>query len=186
MVFKWLEINIFQQGCGAVAKTTQLRLWSSSLHTHGSGSISGFSSFSHIKTLIVLVCLNLNAKWIKSRTQNQENIPNLLKQFNLVVFFTSRALTMRKSAKKQQSKVQTIQRTVTSRNVSQDNDNINNSGNAVTGFGVNAWRPFVISYDQNQENSCLENYICVRAFIHRPVLIDQVFCTRCLLCLLQS
>jgi len=27
---------------------------------------------------------------------------------------------------------------------------------------------FVTSYDQNQENGCLENYICVRAFEHRP------------------
>jgi len=33
---------------------------------------------------------------------------------------------MRKSAKKQQSQIQTIQRTVTSRNVTQDNGNINN------------------------------------------------------------
>jgi len=33
---------------------------------------------------------------------------------------------MRKSAKKQQSQVQTIQRTVSSRNVTQDNGNINN------------------------------------------------------------
>jgi len=33
---------------------------------------------------------------------------------------------MRKSAKKQQSQIQTIQRTVASRNVTQDNGNINN------------------------------------------------------------
>jgi len=33
---------------------------------------------------------------------------------------------MRKSLKKQQSQVQMIQKTVTSRNVTQDNDNINN------------------------------------------------------------
>jgi len=33
---------------------------------------------------------------------------------------------MRKSAKKQQSQVQMIQRTVTNRNVTQDNDNKNN------------------------------------------------------------
>jgi len=32
----------------------------------------------------------------------------------------------------------------------------------------------------------LENYICVQAFKHQPVPIDQVFCTRCVLCLLQS
>jgi len=33
---------------------------------------------------------------------------------------------MRKSAKKQQSQIQTIQRAVTSRNVTQDNGNTNN------------------------------------------------------------
>jgi len=37
------------------------------------------------------------------------------------------------------------------------------SWKAVAGFTVNAWGPFVISYDQNQENGCLENYICVWA-----------------------
>ena len=46
--------------------------------------------------------------------------------------------------------------------------------------------PGDLSYDQNQENGCLENYKCVRAFKHQPVLIDQVFCTRCMLYLLQS
>jgi len=45
--------------------------------------------------------------------------------FNLVFFFKSSALTMRKSAKKQQSQVQTFPKTVTSRNVAQDNGNIN-------------------------------------------------------------
>jgi len=39
---------------------------------------------------------------------------------------TTYALTMRKSAKKQQSQVQTIQRTVTCKNVTEDNGNINN------------------------------------------------------------
>jgi len=48
---------------------------------------------------------------------------------------------MRKSANKQKSsQVQTIQKTVTSRNVSQVDDNIN-SGKAVTGFVVVAWGP---------------------------------------------
>jgi len=81
---------------------------------------------------------------------------------------------MRKPAEKQQSQVQTIQGKVTGRNVTQDNGN------------VNAWGPFIISYDQNQENGCLENYIHVRAFKNRPVPTDQVFCTRYMLCLLQS
>ena len=47
---------------------------------------------------------------------------------------------MRKAANKQQSQVQVIQKTVTSRNVSQVDDNIN-SGKAVTGFVVVAWGP---------------------------------------------
>ena len=50
----------------------------SSFHEHGSisGALSfqechsGFCSFSHIYILIVLVCLKLNGKWIKSSTQN--------------------------------------------------------------------------------------------------------------------
>jgi len=45
---------------------------------------------------------------------------------------------MRKAAKKQQSLVQTIQRTVASRNVTQDNGNIKISGKAVAGFSINA------------------------------------------------
>jgi len=60
------------------------------------------------------------------------------------------------------------------------------SGKTVVGFTINAWGPVVISYDQNQKNGCLENYICVRVFKHRPVPIDQVFCTHYVLCLLQS
>jgi len=83
----------------------------------------------------------------------------------------------------QQSQVQTIQRTVTSRNVTQD-ETI--SGIAVADFAVNAWGLCVISYDQNQENGDLENYIFVRAFKHRPVPIAQMFCIRCMLWLLQS
>jgi len=48
----------------------------------------------------------------KTKRICQTFLSNLIWQF-----FTSSALTMRKSAKKQQSQVQTIQRTVTSRNV---------------------------------------------------------------------
>ena len=80
------------QGCGVVVKMSQLRLRSSSFHEHSSssgalgfhecgsssgalffhdsGSISGFYSFSHINILIVLVCLKLNRKLMKSSTQN--------------------------------------------------------------------------------------------------------------------
>jgi len=76
------------QGCRAVIKMSQLRLWSSSFREHGSssgalffhdsGSSSGFYSFSHITILIVLVCLKLNGKLMKSSAQNQENISNIL------------------------------------------------------------------------------------------------------------
>jgi len=45
---------------------------------------------------------------------------------------------MRKSAKKQQSHAQTIQRIVINRNVTQDNGDVNNSGKGVAGFAVNA------------------------------------------------
>jgi len=67
---------------------TWLQLRSSSFHEcgsgsgalffHGSGSSSGFCSFSHTNVLIVLVFLRLNEKWIKSSAQNQENVPNIL------------------------------------------------------------------------------------------------------------
>jgi len=65
-------------GCGAIVKMTQFRHRSSSFHEHGSGSGalffhgSGLCSFSHINILIVMVCLKLNGKWIKSSTQVRE------------------------------------------------------------------------------------------------------------------
>ena len=70
----------------AVVEMTQLRLRSSSFHEHGSssGAIgfhecgSGFCSFSHINILTVSVLLKFSWKWIKSSTQNQENMPNFL------------------------------------------------------------------------------------------------------------
>jgi len=74
----------------------------------------------------------------------------------------------------------------TSRNVTQDNGNINNFWKGSRWFCRQCPGSFCFLYDQNQENGCLENYICVRAFKHQPVPIDQVFCTRCMLCLLQS
>jgi len=45
---------------------------------------------------------------------------------------------MRKSANKQQSQVQTIQRIVTNRNVTQVNGKKTDSRKSVTGFAVNA------------------------------------------------
>jgi len=82
---------------------------------------------------------------------------------------------MRKSAKKQQSQVQTIKQTVTGIKESQDNGNINNF-----------WKGGGWFYRQ-----------CLRTFCHflRPESRKWLFgklhlcpsiCTRCMLCLLQS
>jgi len=76
-----------------------------------------------------------------------------------------------------------IYRAVTSRSATQDHYNINEIWKGNCWFSVDA---FFISYDRNQENNCLENHICVGAFKHRPVPINHVLCTRCMLCLLQS
>ena len=54
------------------------------------------------------------------------------------IFFTSNALTMRKLAKKQQSQVQMIQRTVTSRNVILNNGNIKKFWEGSCWFAINA------------------------------------------------
>jgi len=97
-----------------------------------------------------------------------------LSNFIWLFFFTNSGLTMRKSAKNQKSQVQTIKRTVTGKKESQDNSNINNFWKGSGWFYCQSPGPFVISYDQNQENSSLEKYICVRAFKYRPVPIDHV------------
>ena len=155
---------------------SQLRLRSSSFHEHGSssgglgfhecgsssgalffhdsGSTSGFYSFLHINILIVLVCLKLNGKLMKSsRTkQNLENIPNILS--NLIwQFFTSSTVTMRKSAKKRHR---------------------NNFSKNSRWFCFQCLRTFCY-LRQKQENGCLENYIRVRAFKHRPVPLTKCF-----------
>jgi len=68
-----------------------------------------------------LVCLKLAGKWNIFSTQNWQNTVyrTYLSRLILVVFFTISALTMKKWVKRQQSQVQTIQRTVNSRNVTQ-------------------------------------------------------------------
>jgi len=53
-------------------------------------------------------------------------------------------------------------------------------------FCLQCLRTFCYFLRQNDDNGCLENYIRVQAFKHRPVPINQVFCTRCMHCLLQS
>jgi len=127
---------------------------------HNAGSSSGFYSFSHINILIVFVCLKLNGKLMKSSTQNQ-NIPNILS--NLIFFYKQRCHHQEISEK----------------------TNTNNLWNENRLFCLQCLRTFCFFLRQNQENVYLENYIRVRAFKHRPVPIDQVFCTRCMLCLLQ-
>jgi len=76
---------------------------------------------------------------------------------------------MKKSAKKQQLHVQTIQITVTSRNVTQDKGK--QFLERQFWFYRQCLGPFVVSYNQSPESRTwlLENYICVRAFKYRPV-----------------
>jgi len=125
-------------------------------------------------------------KWIKLRTQNEEYIPNLFEWFNLVVFY--KQCSYHEEANEETA----ITGSDDSENSHQQKTKLKItvmwtiSGKAVAGFAVNAWGPFVIFYDQNQENRCLKLYICVWVFKYRRVPIDQVFCTRCMLCLLQS
>ena len=124
------------------------------------------------------MCLKLNGKWIKSSTQNQVNL--------IWCFFTSSAATMRNSAKKQQSQVQTIQRAVHSRNATQDNGNINNFWKG-SRLAFNVWGPFVVSYDRIKKMA-----VCKTTFVSEHLNTDQfpltnwVLCTCCMLCLLQS
>jgi len=93
---------------------------------------------------------------------------------------------MRKSAKKKQSQVQTIQRTVSSRNVTQDNDIMKKFWKGSRWFRRQCLRYFRYFLRTESRKWLFVNYISIRAFKHRPVPIDQVFCTRCILCLLQS
>ena len=117
-----LHCGLFQ-GCGAVVKMTQLWLRS-----------SWFSWLRlHLRLLFVFThkyfhCLGVPQdewKCIKKVHKSKRTYQTLLS--NLIwAFFANSAVAMSKSAKKQQSQVQTIQRRVTSRSVTRDNDNINN------------------------------------------------------------
>jgi len=89
---------------------------------------------------------------------------------------------MRKSVKKQQSQVQTIQRIVTCRNITQDNGNVKDFWKGSRWFCCHCLKTFYFLWPESR-NGCLENYICVQAFKHIPLPIDQVFCTHCMLCL---
>jgi len=134
-----------EQGSGAVVKMTQLRLRSSSLHERGCGAVSfhDWSSWSgallfmdpdpapalvRFHTFIfsvVLLCLKLNRKWIIwSKLRKTKWLYQTLS--NSMWNFCEQRCYHEESAKKQQSQVETIQRTVTSRNVTQNNSNINN------------------------------------------------------------
>ena len=127
------------------------------------------------------------SSWMENEINHLHKIRRIYQTFfsySNWLFFTSSAVTLRKSAK-QQSQVQTIQRTITSKNVTQDNANINNFWKGSRWFCLQRLRTFCYFLWQNQENCCLENYIRVRAFKHRPIPINQVFCTR-MICQLQS
>ena len=76
--------------------------------------------------------------------------------------------------KKQQSQVQTIQRTVPSRNATQDNGNINISGNAVAGFAFNTLGPFVISYDRIKKMA-----VWKATFVSEHLNTDESQLTKC-------
>jgi len=104
---------------------------------------------------------------------------NLIWQFS-----TSSALAMKKSAKKQQSQVQMIQRTVTSRNVTQDNIKINKFWKGSRWFCPQSLRTFYFLWPESRKWLFGKLHLCYLK--HRPVPIDQVFCARCMLCLLQS
>jgi len=64
--FSWTRLRLRLQFRNSWFSRVWLQLRSSLFH----GSSSGFCSFSHINIAIVLVCLKLNGKWIKSNTQN--------------------------------------------------------------------------------------------------------------------
>jgi len=85
---------------------------------------------------------------------------------------------MMKSARKQQSQVQTIQKTVTIRNVTQDNSNINNFSKGGPWFCRQCLRTL-------RKRLFGKLHLCSR-FKQRPVPIDEVFCTHCMLYVFQS
>jgi len=155
---------------------TQLRLRSSSFHEHGSGSSSGalgfhecdsvsgslifqasgsssvFCSFSHINIFNCLGVHQVEWKMNYNKYTKLKEYTKLFKYFNLVIFYQQR------SYHEEINEKTTITGSDDSencfqRNVDQDNDNTvqTTSGKAVAGFAVNAWGPFVISYDQNRK-----------------------------------
>ena len=167
-----LECGLFQ-GCGPVIKMSQLRL-QSSFHEHGSspgalgfhkcGSSSGalFSWFRlHLLQLLfvvthmlfVLVCLKLNGKLMKSSTQNQENIPNILSNLILVVFYKQRCYHEEISKK---NNIQTI------------------SEKAVAGFAFTTWGPFIIPYNRIKKMAVWKT-----AFVSEHLDTDQFQLTKC-------
>ena len=198
----WLQCGLFQD-YWALVKMTQLWHRSSSFHEHGSsswalgfhecGSSSGallfhgsvFLSFSHILILIVLVCLS----WIENEIYQVQKAKRIYQTFwsNLVIFYNQRYYH-EEIIEKQQSQVQTIQRIVTSRKVTQNNGNINNFWKGSRWFCRQCLRTFCYFLWPESRKWLFgkPQYICVWAFKHRPVPTDVVFCTRCMLCLLQS
>jgi len=128
---------------------TELRIRSSSFHEHGSSSGAlGFDKCGSGSGALLFMAPNPAPASVRFNTLlqyvNCHGVPHVEWKVNLYqlhrtkriyqtflsniiwYLFTSSALIMTKSAKKQQSQVQTIQITVITRNVTQDNGNINN------------------------------------------------------------
>jgi len=85
------------------------------------GSISGFCSFSQINSFNCFRVPQVEWKMNYIKYTKLNEYTKLLTNLICCFFTTSSVLTMRNSAKKR-SQVQTIQRTVSSRNVTQDNN----------------------------------------------------------------
>jgi len=113
-------------------------------------------------------------------------MPNLFQLFNLVVFYKQRCCHEEISEKTTITGSDDSENSSYSRNATQDNGNINNFWKGRRWFCLQCLRTICYFLRQNHENGCLENYIGVRALKHRPVPNDQLFYTRCMLCLLQS
>ena len=91
------------------------------------------------------------------------------------------------SEKKKQSQVQTIQRTVSSRNVTQDNDIMKKFWKGSRWFRRHCLRTFLLFLT----NRIKKMTVWKTTFLSEHLKTDQsllteVFCTRCTLCLLQS
>ena len=94
-------------------------------------------------------------------------------QFNLVIFYQQRP-HHEKFSEKQHSQIQTIQRTLTSKNVAQGNGNLNNFWKGSCCFCRQCLRTFFISYDQN-----IKMAFWKMTFVSEHLNTDQSQVTKC-------